>query len=101
MNPNIAMNNILGVICWEIRGTNFLYRNDALNEQERENIDEYCTITLRLLSMALTLVPLLTLTTSTMNEVTQSLRDIFRLHENIIHDLGDHVSELQRESSLI
>ena len=51
--------------------------------------------------MALTLVPLLTLVTLTMNEVTQSLRDSFRLHANIIHDLEDHVDELQRETSLI
>ena len=51
--------------------------------------------------MTLTLVPLLTLSTSTMNEVTQSLRDRFRLHENIIRDLEDHVAELQRETSII
>ena len=51
--------------------------------------------------MALILVPLLTLATATMNEVTQSLRDSFRLHENIIHDLEDHVTELQRKTSLI
>ena len=36
-----------------------------------------------------------------MNEVKQSLRDRFRLHKHIIHDLEDHVSELQRENSLI
>ena len=46
MNRNNVMNNILGGICQEIRRTNFLYRNDALDEQERENRNYFCTLTL-------------------------------------------------------
>ena len=101
MNRNIVMNNIIGGISWEIRRTIFLYRNDALGERERANRDDVRNLTLRFLSMTLTLVPLLTLENLTMNEVTQSLRDIFRLYVNIIRDLKDHVAELQRETSLI
>ena len=101
MNCNNVIDNIIGGIRREIRRTIFLYRNDALDEQERANRDDYRTLTLRFLSMTLTLVPLLTLATSTMNEVTQSLRDSFRLHANVIHDLKDHIDELQRETSLI
>ena len=67
----------------------------------RKQAQIFFTLALRFLSMALTLVPLLTLTNSTMNKVTQSLRDSFRLHVNIIRDLEDNVSKLQRETSLI
>ena len=51
--------------------------------------------------MVLTLVTLLTLETLTMNEVTQLVRDSFRLNVNIIHHLKYHVSELKCETSLI
>ena len=98
MNRNNVIDNIIGGICREIRWTICLYSNDALDQRERANRDDYQTLTIRFLSMALTLVPLLTLATLTMNEVTQSLRDSFRLHANIIHDLEDHVDELKRET---
>ena len=101
MNRNNVINSMVHGMRQEIRRTNFLYRRDALDEQDQSIREDYYSLTNKFLSIALTLLPLLTLSYLTMNEVTYCLNNTARQHANTIRELENEIAELERESNLI
>ena len=101
MNRNTVINTMVHGMRREIRRTNFLYRSDALDERDQSNREDYYRLTNKFLSIVLTLIPILTLSYLTINEVTYCLDNTAREHANTISELENEIAELERESRLI